>query len=125
MRINRLRKHLNYQLVAILLSTIFVLLFTSLINAQDIKAPIAAALEKGDTTLAINLLNDEIKIDKAYYLNYFMLGKIYYERGNYEEAAKQFQHALDVKKKHYDSLYLRSEERRVGKECRSRWSPYH
>ena len=26
----------------------------------------------------------------------------------------------------YDSLYQeRSEERRVGKECRSRWSPYH
>src|SRR5699024_11957823 len=23
------------------------------------------------------------------------------------------------------SLYHRSEERRVGKECRSRWSPYH
>ena len=22
-------------------------------------------------------------------------------------------------------LYIRSEERRVGKECRSRWSPYH
>ena len=22
-------------------------------------------------------------------------------------------------------LYYRSEERRVGKECRSRWSPYH
>ena len=22
-------------------------------------------------------------------------------------------------------LSLRSEERRVGKECRSRWSPYH
>ena len=22
-------------------------------------------------------------------------------------------------------LYLRSEERRVGKECKSRWSPYH
>ena len=30
----------------------------------------------------------------------------------------------------YDILYylpkeIRSEERRVGKECRSRWSPYH
>ena len=25
----------------------------------------------------------------------------------------------------YDYLLLRSEERRVGKECRSRWSPYH
>ena len=23
------------------------------------------------------------------------------------------------------NLLLRSEERRVGKECRSRWSPYH
>src|SRR3712207_6457313 len=23
------------------------------------------------------------------------------------------------------TIYLRSEERRVGKECRSRWSPYH
>ena len=25
----------------------------------------------------------------------------------------------------FDMSYLRSEERRVGKECRSRWSPYH
>ena len=23
------------------------------------------------------------------------------------------------------ALFVRSEERRVGKECRSRWSPYH
>ena len=23
------------------------------------------------------------------------------------------------------SILVRSEERRVGKECRSRWSPYH
>src|SRR5215813_2098757 len=26
---------------------------------------------------------------------------------------------------HYDFRLERSEERRVGKECRSRWSPYH
>ena len=25
----------------------------------------------------------------------------------------------------YSDSALRSEERRVGKECRSRWSPYH
>ena len=25
----------------------------------------------------------------------------------------------------FDKNILRSEERRVGKECRSRWSPYH
>ena len=24
-----------------------------------------------------------------------------------------------------DGFLIRSEERRVGKECRSRWSPYH
>ena len=27
--------------------------------------------------------------------------------------------------KKWDYGYNRSEERRVGKECRSRWSPYH
>src|SRR3712207_8908808 len=31
-----------------------------------------------------------------------------------------------VTKSKFDNLYgCRSEERRVGKECRSRWSPYH
>ena len=25
----------------------------------------------------------------------------------------------------FDVYHMRSEERRVGKECRSRWSPYH
>ena len=31
----------------------------------------------------------------------------------------------DDYKKNADSNAFRSEERRVGKECRSRWSPYH
>ena len=31
----------------------------------------------------------------------------------------------DMKPKIFDMFYSRSEERRVGKECRSRWSPYH
>ena len=32
----------------------------------------------------------------------------------------------DTAKKEKKKLYyIRSEERRVGKECRSRWSPYH
>ena len=31
----------------------------------------------------------------------------------------------ELRQKIYGSLVLRSEERRVGKECRSRWSPYH
>ena len=31
---------------------------------------------------------------------------------------------VQAKLERYEQL-LRSEERRVGKECRSRWSPYH
>src|SRR2546430_9030687 len=31
----------------------------------------------------------------------------------------------DVQRTVADALRVRSEERRVGKECRSRWSPYH
>ena len=32
---------------------------------------------------------------------------------------------LDLRLKQDFIRWLRSEERRVGKECRSRWSPYH
>ena len=38
-------------------------------------------------------------------------------------------HTLIILKNHVDEYFglsiERSEERRVGKECRSRWSPYH
>ena len=33
--------------------------------------------------------------------------------------------ACDVYAAEKPDLVIRSEERRVGKECRSRWSPYH
>src|SRR5256884_3153138 len=32
---------------------------------------------------------------------------------------------LHIKASHSPAAWKRSEERRVGKECRSRWSPYH
>ena len=37
---------------------------------------------------------------------------------------QMFEYALYLKLKSNHFKY-RSEERRVGKECRSRWSPYH
>ena len=61
-------------------------------------------------------------------------------KGNKEAAEKfkEINEAYEVlgdeeKRKKYDAFgsgynftgLLRSEERRVGKECRSRWSPYH
>ena len=33
--------------------------------------------------------------------------------------------ALNAQQRTEKLLNVRSEERRVGKECRSRWSPYH
>ena len=41
----------------------------------------------------------------------------------YKKNAKQVEKILKEPGEHYH--ILRSEERRVGKECRSRWSPYH
>ena len=46
-------------------------------------------------------------------------------RARFIEAADTMVH-LDVRGVRPDRMRtLRSEERRVGKECRSRWSPYH
>jgi Predicted ATPase (AAA+ superfamily) len=40
-------------------------------------------------------------------------------------VARTLRRWLDLLDVSYQFLQLRSEERRVGKECRSRWSPYH
>ena len=42
------------------------------------------------------------------------------EKTRYSDAELEEFRAIIMEK-----LELRSEERRVGKECRSRWSPYH
>ena len=43
----------------------------------------------------------------------------------FNERYLWYKHAKKVEKKWGTPIYIRSEERRVGKECRSRWSPYH
>ena len=40
-------------------------------------------------------------------------------------GGKDVQEGRDIYVHIADALHCRSEERRVGKECRSRWSPYH
>lgn len=74
-------------------------------SADEVKPEIAQALQSGDTAKAIDLLNHEIELDKSYYLNYYMLGLIYFNQGKCEQAKKEFLTALDKKKKHYESLY--------------------
>ena len=41
------------------------------------------------------------------------------------EGSGQSVMEMSHRSKVYDAIIKRSEERRVGKECRSRWSPYH
>ena len=50
-------------------------------------------------------------------------GKRYY--GGCEIVDQSEQIAIDRLKQLFGAEWVRSEERRVGKECRSRWSPYH
>ena len=45
--------------------------------------------------------------------------KDFFDRVNHDKLMGQ------IAKRVEDKRLLRSEERRVGKECRSRWSPYH
>ena len=52
--------------------------------------------------------------NQRYLSNYFS-ALVSHENGDNELAIKYFNSTKSI----------RSEERRVGKECRSRWSPYH
>ena len=45
------------------------------------------------------------------------------ERKKEETRQRIFEAAISLFREH--GFEARSEERRVGKECRSRWSPYH
>src|SRR5712691_8057849 len=54
-------------------------------------------------------------------LNSSMLGAPYDTRILHHSIATIYFYSC----RHHRSCQSRSEERRVGKECRSRWSPYH
>jgi len=74
-------------------------------HSEVLNADIQAALASGDTTRAISLLENEIKLDPAFHYNYYILGRIYFNWMQYNKALKQFQAALEKKGKHYESLY--------------------
>ena len=57
-----------------------------------------------------------------------MAGDTGRERKNNRETGSHYERLAGayLEQEGYEILeYNRSEERRVGKECRSRWSPYH
>src|SRR3712207_9522046 len=59
---------------------------------------------------------DELTRQKILYYNAFTEDLFYWDN----EVI-----ALKIWNNYFMDWILRSEERRVGKECRSRWSPYH
>lgn len=75
-------------------------------SAEEISAPVQAALNAGDTKLAVELIRKDIAADPSYHFNYYLLGKVFYETEQYEKAEEQLRLALDKKSKHYESLYL-------------------
>jgi tetratricopeptide (TPR) repeat protein len=98
------KRKLSRILVAVLVLAGLAVTF-SLAYAQEVSQSILDALNAGDTTGAINLLNKDIQNDPSYYVNYYMLGRIYFERKQLTQARDQFLTALDKKRKDYESLY--------------------
>src|SRR2546426_12558710 len=78
--------------------------------AQEVIAAIAvarsAAVMQGTRSRAV-IAADSLRIDRWW------------------ESAWEDLHRWPGPERHGVALEVRSEERRVGKECRSRWSPYH
>src|SRR2546427_6751344 len=60
---------------------------------------------------------------RAGYYNW--LTNAYHLLGQHERELDAAQRARRRFPRNLATLRMRSEERRVGKECRSRWSPYH
>ena len=74
------------------------------------------------STNAIQIIDDALQIARS--LNKKLVGSEHLLLAMYKKKDTICHFLLDEKQITYDDI-LRSEERRVGKECRSRWSPYH
>src|SRR6266480_3083791 len=72
-------------------------------------------------TMARAVLSDRIIALQAY-LRILLQRR---EGGGQENLVLLRQQPVGSARRRPDALLPRSEERRVGKECRSRWSPYH
>ena len=71
-----------------------------------------------------------VKIGTHKFLNYYIIMVSYKELGlvnTREMFAKAIKGGYAIPAFNFNNMeqMQRSEERRVGKECRSRWSPYH
>ena len=77
---------------------------------------------KEDTELQIlrSLSNTPLQVDVS-----FLTPASHASTHTSKSHLNKFYQTFDEIRKHILLFRYRSEERRVGKECRSRWSPYH
>src|SRR2546422_10537845 len=73
-------------------------------------------------TDALRDLTGARRVKEAAILSTCNRTEVYFHGGNPEGVARWLEGMQNLSR---DTLEPRSEERRVGKECRSRWSPYH
>ncbi len=93
---------LTQLMIVVLLMTLTIPL---LLRSQDIKQPISEALSRGDTTLAISLLQQDITLDPSYEYNYYILGQIYEKQKKNKLALEQYELAVNKNKKFYEGVY--------------------
>ncbi len=82
------------------------ILLPVLAGAAEVKQEITDALNAGDTTTAVDLLNKEIGLDPSFDANYYILAEIYYKDKQYAKAEEQLTIALKKNKKFYEGMYL-------------------
>src|SRR5260221_5339167 len=82
-------------------------------GVQTCALPISASLRKGDPVIVRGRLKTRAWNDNGM------------TRTAHEIEADAIGHDMAYGWSHFMRGPHRSEERRVGKECRSRWSPYH
>src|SRR5438046_10199324 len=87
-------------------------------DTYDLYGRMCLALERNDEALAMERRAQELD-PLAHRAE---VARALLRAGRYDEALQAATHAVELDP-HY--ARARSEERRVGKECRSRWAPYH
>src|ERR1051326_1932820 len=79
---------------------------------------------KGNFDDARSHFEKALQLEPTGDMAYVYLGGVLLEKdNNFTQAVEYFTKALELNPINEMARYYRSEERRVGKECRSRWSP--
>src|SRR3989454_7960175 len=98
------------------------------LRSGDTVKPTSVVLELSDPQLQRDALDAEyqLKAAEADYANLKVQvnSELASQKANEASVRSDFEQAK-LQAQVDEQLFKRSEERRVGKECRSRWSPYH